>query len=104
MSLGWKADFDTIELNSGDWIYKVRNPAGPFPAGTIAEVLWANGTTWPATVTNDMLSWHVEAPEVASIPNDAEFRIMVRYPNLNDVTGSMYDYEWRIGRSRRINQ
>jgi len=100
--MGWKAKFDVIELNKSDWIYRAKNPAGPFPAGTVVEVVWENGTTWPGTIAGDVVSWLVESDVAAEIPNDMRFSIMVRYPNLNGPEGAMLDYEWRMGRSVRI--
>lgn len=101
MSMGWRPKRVDIELTSGDWIFSRTNTAGDFPPGTTAEIKWANGTTWPATIAGADISWRIEAAQAALIPDGTAFEIFIRYPNATVGGGALDDYVWRIGRARR---
>ncbi|OLL21267.1 hypothetical protein BKE56_015785 [Rhodococcus sp. M8] len=102
MSMGWTPVRDDIVLTSGDWIFARENRSGDFPPGTTAEVKWANGTTWPATIDGAEISWRIEAAQAALIPDGTWFEIFVRYPNNLVSGGATDDHVWRFGRARRI--
>ncbi|WP_154606675.1 LtfC-like domain-containing protein [Rhodococcus sp. AQ5-07] len=99
MPMGWIPQFDTIELNEGDWLFERTRDEGPFPAGTIAEIKWANGTTWAGEITADRIAWRIESAIVATIHDRTTFTAWVRYPNGN--TGTTDDYPWIVGYAQR---
>ncbi|MGF7125001.1 DUF7264 domain-containing protein [Rhodococcus sp. BE178] len=103
MTLGWTPLDETIELTNGDWIFERTNEAGPIQPGTIIEIKWANGVTWPGTVDGATVKWRIEstACTAAIIPDGTAFEIMVRYPNA--ATSSTDDHVWMGGRAMRTN-
>lgn len=101
--LGWNTLYDDIELNGGDWIFERTNPKGPFPPETTAEVKWANGVTWNATIDGADMKWRIESEDctAAIIPDGTGFVIWVHYPN--STTSTTDDYPWMRGRAYRTD-
>lgn len=100
MGLGWKPSFDALNLTTGaDWIFERTNSAGPFLPATTAEIVWATGQTWAATISANKISWRVESTVADLIPNKTKFTIWIRYPNGN--TSTTDDYPWIVGCAQR---
>lgn len=97
--IGWTPIYEDIALTRGDFIFSRTRSEGPIPPETVIEIAWANGVTWPGDVDGDTVSWRVESPQVAAVPDGTEFVIWVRYPN--SATDTTDDYEWIAGRARR---
>lgn len=97
----WKPIYETLNLNKGDFLYQ-RSHTGTLPEGTAAEIVWANGVTWPASVAGNTVSWRVESedcgPEV--IPHGTRYDMLIRYPNPD--TGTADDFHWKTGRAHRV--
>lgn len=101
--MGWTPYRNHINLCPGyDWIFSRTKEDGPFTAGTIVEIVWDNGVTWPATIEGDTASWRIEAAAVAAIPDGTGFEIAVRYPN--SATSTTDDYPWIIGTCRYLKK
>ncbi|MGC0364990.1 hypothetical protein ABH922_002974 [Rhodococcus sp. 27YEA15] len=97
---GWRPIREAIDLTKGaDWIYSRDRDDGPFPTNTVIEIKWASGATWPATIAGSRAAWRVESEVADLIPENTEYTIFVRYPNLT--TSTFDDYAWKIGRCRR---
>lgn len=100
MPINWNPTYETIRLNKGDFIYS-RSRGSLLPAGTTAEIIWANGVTWTATVEGDTVTWRIEStacgPDV--IPHNTAFDMFIRYPNPD--TGTHDDFHWKTGRALR---
>ncbi|WP_378735549.1 hypothetical protein [Nocardia brasiliensis] len=97
--MGWRAIRDDIELTRGDFIMSRTNTGGALPPGTSAEIVWANGQTWPATVDGATVAWRVESTVVALVPAGTAFVLWIHYPN--QITSTTDDYEWIKGVARR---
>lgn len=98
--IGWNPVVDDIRLTRGDFIMSRTNPLGPLPAGTTAEIEWATGEIWAATILGATVSWRIESEEVDEIDTGTAFTVWVRYPN--DATETTDDYEWIVGYGRRF--
>ncbi|WP_280441183.1 DUF7264 domain-containing protein [Nocardia brasiliensis] len=99
MGIGWRTIRDDIDLTRGDFIASRTNPGGALPPGTTAEIVWATGQTWPATVEGATVSWRVESTAVAAIAAGTAFVMWIHYPN--QIASTTDDYEWIKGVARR---
>ncbi|MEU1526341.1 hypothetical protein ABZ413_29510 [Nocardia rhamnosiphila] len=100
MSIGWTPSYEPLNLNRGDFIYSRTSPR-LLPAGTTAEIKWANGVTWPAIVVDSTVSWRVESENctAAIIPHGTSYDMFIRYPNPDTETED--DFHWKYGRADR---
>lgn len=100
MPIGWTPTYEDLRLNKGDFIYS-RSRGSLLPAGTTAEIIWANAVTWPATVEGDTVAWRVEAEDCGPdvIPHDTAYDMFIRYPNPDTETTD--DFHWKHGRAWR---
>lgn len=98
--LGWEPRRLQINLTAGDWFLELTNSDGALPSGTVIEIEWATGQTWPALIEGDTVSWRVESETVALIPGGTAFTIWVRYPNT--ATSTTDDFVWIVGTCRYI--
>lgn len=100
MSIGWTPIYEPLNLNRGDFIYSRTSPR-TLPAGTTAQIIWANSVTWNATVEENTVAWRVEAEDCASdvIPHGIAYDMFIRYPNPD--TETFDDFHWKYGRAER---
>jgi hypothetical protein len=100
MAMGWTPIRENIALSLGDFIYERTSP-NAVPAGTTAEIVWANSVTWAATVDGNTVSWRVEAQDcdAETIPHGTTFDMFIRYPNPDTETED--DFHWKTGRALR---
>ncbi len=99
--IGWEPLPDNISLTNGDLIFTRTRDEGPIPGGTVIEIIWDDGPTWPATdITGNAVSWRIEAADHAEVADGQTFTIWVRYQN--GATETTDDYEWIKGSARRL--
>ncbi|WP_406234900.1 hypothetical protein [Nocardia sp. NBC_01009] len=100
MSIGWKPIIENLNLNRGDFFYSRTSPT-PLPAGTTAEIVWANAITWPATVDGNTVSWGVESELCGAdiIPHTTRFDMFIHYPL--DGGAATADFHWKTGHAMR---
>ena len=82
--LGWSTLYDDIELNGGDWIFERTNSKGVFPSDTTAEVKWANGVTWDATIDGADMKWRIRGLHRRDHPRRHRIRDLGALPELDD--------------------
>lgn len=98
--IGWEPLRDIMSITNGDLIFRRYRDEGPIPAGTVIEIIWDDGPTWPATsIVGNMVGWRIEATELADIDSGDTFTIWVRYPNGDTETTD--DHEWIKGSAQR---
>ncbi len=98
--LGWTPYYEDINLRTGqDWILEIPREEGPIAPATVAEVKWANGTTWAGSIDGDTLVFRVESTQADLIPNGTAYILWVRYPN--SATSTTDDYQLFAGKARR---
>ena len=68
-----------------------------YPPGTqkLSPSDWEVPEVWPATVTTDNVSWHVNSELTDLIPAKSYVRWMISYPI--DESGDFDDYCWAKG-------
>lgn len=108
IDVGWNPIDITVHLVAQqDWTINIQLeeeiPTGTtvvanvYPPGTqklpVAE--WPTPESWPATVTTDTVSWHVESALTDAIVAKSYVRWMISYPM--DEIGTIDDYCWAKG-------
>lgn len=100
--LGWTPYYEDINLRTGyDWIPDPFQSDRTISPDTIAEVKWANGTTWAGEIDGDTLTFRVEAAQADLIPNGTKYEMRISYPN--SATSTTDDYPFFVGKARRDN-